>query len=191
MTWDAALPQLKTNPRFRNSPLPVNQQLHLFHTHVGHLRSKHVNNLHLLFEAHAPTLAVQFDALPMSSLLASSPITKLGWAPQDIRSEFERWQRERTQSSRKAFDEMLTENAFVEFWGRLGKIGGEGVDGGVKADDEEGDEGEGGGGKVDMKVLAKNVDVGDMERVLKVGINLPSHARLQSKPSERQTIYHV
>lgn len=43
------------------------------------------------------------------------------------------------------------------------------VDGGVKADETEEDEGEGGGGKVDMKVLAKNVDVTEMEKVLKVG----------------------
>lgn len=32
----------------------------------------------------------------------------------------------------------------------------------------EDDEGEGGGGRVDMKVLAKNVDVQEMEKVLKV-----------------------
>lgn len=63
---------------------------------------------------------------------------------------------------------MLSENSFVEFWGRLGKLGGEGVDGGVKADDTGEDEGEGGGGKVDMKVLAKKVDLEEMEKVLRV-----------------------
>lgn len=63
---------------------------------------------------------------------------------------------------------MLAENSFVEFWGRLGKLGGEGVDGGVKADDLGEDEGEGGGGKVDMKALAKKVDLEEMEKVLRV-----------------------
>ncbi|RDB22868.1 Transcription elongation regulator 1 [Hypsizygus marmoreus] len=167
VTWDAALPQLKTDPRFRNSPLPPNQQLHLFHSHVDHLRSKHIVALHVLFETHAPSLAVQFDDLPITSLLSSGPAVKLGYDQQRLERDFEKWQRERTHESRKAFDEMLSENSFVEFWGRLGKIGGEGVEGGVKADEVEGDEGEGGGGKVDMKVLAKNVDVGDMEKVLK------------------------
>lgn len=168
MTWTAALPQLKTDPRFRNSPLPLNLQSHLFHGHVGHLRSRHMDGLRTLFESYAPSLATAFSALPLPSLLASLPVTKLGFDIRALESEYEKWQRERTHEARQAFDEMLAENSFVEFWGRLGKIGGEGVDGGVKADEIGDDEGEGGGGKVDMKVLAKSVDVGDMEKVLKV-----------------------
>ncbi|KAG6817393.1 hypothetical protein H0H87_009037 [Tephrocybe sp. NHM501043] len=135
--------------------------------HVDHLRSRHINSLHALFEAHAPSLAIRFDELPLSSLLSAAPVVKLGYDAQGLQQDFDKWQRERTAESRKAFDEMLGENSFVEFWGRLGKIGGEGVDGGVKADDDEGGEGEGGGGKVDMKALAKNVDVGEVEKVLK------------------------
>jgi heat shock protein beta len=92
----------------------------------------------------------------------------LGYEIGQLEHEYEIWQRERTTESRRAFAEMLSENAFVEFWGRLGKIGGDGVDGGVAADDLGEDEGEGGGGKVDMKALAKNVDLKEMERVLKV-----------------------
>ena len=87
-----------------------------------------------------------------------------------LEEEFDRWQRIRTTEARKAFDDMLHENSFVEFWGRLGKIGGEGVEGGVKRD-EDGDEdaaGEGGGGNVDMKKLAKSVDITEMVKVLKV-----------------------
>lgn len=82
---------------------------------------------------------------------------------------------------RRAFDAMLVENAFVEFWGRLGKIGGEGVDGGVAADDIGEEEGEGGGGKVDMKALAKNVDLKEMERVLKVNHLLCIIVKLDSR----------
>jgi hypothetical protein len=104
-------------------------------------------------------------------LLSSHPVRNLGFDMDSLEHEFEKWQRERTAESRKAFDEMLAENSFVEFWGRLSKIGGEGVDGGVKADDPEEDEGEGGGGKVDMKALARNVDVEEMEKVLKAGIS--------------------
>ncbi|KAK0468346.1 Hsp90 protein-domain-containing protein, partial [Desarmillaria tabescens] len=167
ITWESALPQLQTDPRFRNSPLPVDQMLHLFHTHIGHLRGKHIKSLHALFESYAPSLATDFKSIPISSLLSSLPVTKLGYTTNVLEHEFEKWQRERTFECRKAFDDMLSENSFVEFWGRLGKIGGEGVDGGVKADDMGEDEGEGGGGKVDMKALAKNVDVREMENVLK------------------------
>ncbi|CUA74190.1 glu-rich pro-rich WW domain-containing protein [Rhizoctonia solani] len=86
-----------------------------------------------------------------------------------LADEYARWQRTKVTEARHAFDALLGENSFVEFWGRLAKIGGEGVEGGVPVDqdDEENEEGEGGGGKVDMKALAKNVDVSEMEKVLK------------------------
>jgi hypothetical protein len=86
-----------------------------------------------------------------------------------LEEEFDSWQHIRTIEAQKAFDDMLHENSFVEFWGRLSKLGGEGADGGVKRDDDgDEDEGEGGGGNVDMKKLAKSLDVTEMERVLKV-----------------------
>lgn len=79
----------------------------------------------------------------------------------------------------------MRENAFIEFWGRVGKMGviedeekerlGKMVftadaDGGEKAtaDPDEIGEGEGGGGRADLKNLAKGIDVREMERVLKV-----------------------
>jgi hypothetical protein len=87
-----------------------------------------------------------------------------------LADEYARWQRGKVTEARLAFDALLGENSFVEFWGRLAKMGGEGVNGGVPVDedDDENEEGEGGGGKVDMKALAKNVDVSEMEKVLKV-----------------------
>lgn len=81
-----------------------------------------------------------------------------------MEDEYHKWQRERTQDARRAFDEMLSENSFVEFWGRLGKIGGKGVDSGIQGDDI-GEETE---GVVDMKALAKTVDLKEMIKVLKV-----------------------
>ncbi|KAJ7276359.1 Hsp90 protein-domain-containing protein [Mycena haematopus] len=168
VTWDAAVPSLSVDPRFRNSPLPVNTQINLFQAHIAHLRAKHVTGLYALFEAHAPWLATTFESLPLESLLGAIPVTKLGLDIRSLEHEFEKWQRERTTASRAAFDQMLAENSFVEFWGKLKKIGGEGVDGGVKADEGENeDEGEAGGGKVDMKVLARGVDVEEVEKVLK------------------------
>lgn len=174
MTWDAALPQLCIDPRFILSPLPTNQQVHLFHAHVAQLRSKHLENLHSLFESHASSLATPFTDLPLSSLLASLPVTKLGLDVQALEHAYNKWQRERTEAARIAFDQMMGENAFVEFWGRLSKMGGEGVNGGVKADDYgDEDEGEEGGGKADMKALAKNIDIRDVEKVLRVRCFIP------------------
>lgn len=91
---------------------------------------------------------------------------------------------------------MLHENTFVEFWGRLGKIGGEGVEGGVKRDDDgDEDEGEGGGGNVDMKKLAKCVDITEVEKVLKVRAQRYStegrNRVLKSEWPGGQAIYYV
>jgi transcription elongation regulator 1 len=102
-----------------------------------------------------------------------------------LRAEFEKWQRERYSEARTAFDTMLSENAFVEFWGRVGKMGV--VDDEEKqrlgktvfADETAGStaaavdpedllaEGEGGGGKADLQALAKGVDVKEVTRVLR------------------------
>lgn len=168
ITWEKALPQLKTDPRFNNSPLTLNNQIRLFHAHTGHLRSKQTTNLHALFEAHAPSLATTFTSLPIDTLLASASVTRLGYEEDQLQSEFEKWQRERTTRARTAFDEMMAENSFVEFWGRLGKIGGQTIDESLKLDgDDIGEAGED-DEKVDMKALAKSVDIREMEKVLKV-----------------------
>ncbi len=164
-TWDAVLPQLQKDPRFINSPLPLNQQLHLFHSHVNALRDKHLANLHALFALHTPSLDTPFTALPVASLLSSLPVTRLGHNIDQLEREFEKWQRQRSQDARAAFDQMLSENSFVEFWGRLGKIGGKGVDESIKYDDI-GDDGE--EEQVDMKALAKSVDLKEVIKVLKV-----------------------
>lgn len=83
--------------------------------------------------------------------------------------------------SRRAFDEMLSENSFVEFWGRLSKMGGDGVEGSVKIENEDiiGEDGvDSGASKVDMKSLAKNIDIQEMEKVLKASIcYVPPHQR--------------
>ena len=167
VTWDSILPQLETDPRFTRSTLPLNHKLHIFHDHVGKLRHKHIQSLHALFGSHTPNLATTFSALPVDTLLSSLPATKLGFRKRDLEHEFERWQRERNTEARMAFDEMMGENSFIEFWGRLGKIGGAGVDSSIQNDDIGEEEGEG-EERVDMKKLAKGVDVKEIVKVLKV-----------------------
>ena len=120
--------------------------------------------LHALFSSHSPALDAPFTALPVASLMSSLPVTKLGYDTDQVEHEFEKWQRERSHEARIAFDQMLGENSFVEFWGRLGKIGGKGVDESIKYDDI-GDDGE--DEQVDMKALAKSVDLKEIVKVLK------------------------
>jgi hypothetical protein len=112
-------------------------------------------------------------------------VIKLQLSRSEIEREFERWQVERYKVARKEFDELLSENNFLEFWGKLGKsvIKSETV--GRNPDDTEqseqkemevkienddliGEEDEEASAK-DMREMAKTIDVTEVERVLKVG----------------------
>jgi hypothetical protein len=165
--------QLKVDPRFVNSPLSHNQQVKLFHEHINHLRSKHLVALHQIFEEKAPSLASRFTALPVDEVYASPNVSRLGYDVRQLEDEFSRWQRTRNTEARQAFDEMLQENTFVEFWGRLSKMSDVKLDQGLQVANEDiGEDDEEGQNKVDMKALAKTVDIGEMVKVLKVSFLL-------------------
>lgn len=160
--------QLKIDSRFVNSPLPHNHQVRLFHEHVAHLRSKHLAALHSFFEEKSPTLDSQFTSLPVDELVTSSAATRLGYSINQFEDEFNRWQRQRRADARLAFDEMLNENSFVEFWGRLSKMNDVKLDQGLQIGHEDliGEEDES-ANKIDMKALAKTVDIDEMVKVLR------------------------
>lgn len=176
----------------------------LFAAHIGRLQEKGGTALYALLESYAPGLDVKWESLASevkASIAGSSAAKRLGldgrvstrsrrnddddnevYEYPSIRNEFESWQRRRFTDARAAFDTMLSENAFVEFWGRVGKMGLTDQDekarlgkvvfadesaAGPEEEDEEGQEGEGGGGKRDLQVLAKGVDVKEVERVLR------------------------
>jgi len=130
--------------------------------------------LHTLFESHTPGLNAHFRDLP-DSVSTSAPAVKLGLDrhPSDLRRLWEDWQSARTTRARADFDVLLEENQFVGFWAGVKRMGKEG-DGTVvhgvdneDAADEEAD-GEGGGGKADLKALAKGIGGKQIQDVLKV-----------------------
>lgn len=134
------------------------------------MRNKHLLALHALFEAHAPVLNTEFAELPISSIQTSLPAQKLRLDNDTdaLEREYREWRAARTARAEHEFQDMLNENAFVEFWGRVRKMREEG-EGGIKveigAEDLAGEEDE--SGKIDLKTLAKRVDVQEIERVLK------------------------
>jgi heat shock protein beta len=81
-------------------------------------------------------------------------MTKLGLDIGALEAEFEQWQYDRTHCMHVLCVQMLGKSSFIELWRRLRKIGREGVEGGIKANDlgEDEGEGEGGSSKVDMRV---------------------------------------
>lgn len=130
--------------------------------------------MHALFAAHAPALKTKFSDTSFASIRASLPARNLRLDSNSdaLEAEFEDWSRARVAQAERDFQDMLDENAFVEFWGRLKKMQERG-EGGMKvevgAEDLAGEEAnEEDRENIDLKTLAKGVDVQEIERVLKV-----------------------
>jgi hypothetical protein len=121
-----------------------------------------------LFEQSTPTLASRFTELPIDSLIVSPNVQKLGYDIDQLEDEFRRWQRERYTEARRAFGEMLSENSFVEFWGRLSKMQDVTLEQGLQVASEDIGEDDEPASKLNMKALAQTVDIGEMVKVLKV-----------------------
>ena len=143
------------------------------------MRAKQLTALHALFAAHATELNIKFSDLPIASIRTSLPAQKLRLDSDSdaLQSEFEDWATARVSQAERDFQDMLNENAFVEFWGRVRKMH-ENGEGGMKVevDDEDlvGEEqGDDDREKADLKTLAKSVDVQEIERVLKVWLFTP------------------
>lgn len=159
--------------------MPTHQRINLFNSHISKLRDKQLTALYALFEAHTPGLDRQYKDLP-SSVRKSAPAIRLGLDndERELGRIYDTWQEDRNKKARKEFDDLLSENQFVEFWGGLAKQAKEkegegggtiipGVDSVDDGDDVE-EEGEGGGGKADLKALAKGIGGKQIEEVLKV-----------------------
>jgi hypothetical protein len=83
---------------------------------------------------------------------------------------------------------MMGENSFVEFWGRLSKMKEVTLGQGLQITSEDIGEEDEEGNKIDMKALAKTVDIGEMVKVLKVSCEVrkvPDSRSLTAHPSER------
>lgn len=189
--YSALEPTFAQHPRFSSSPLPIAQKRALFHRHIAHLREKYLSALHALFNSYSPLLSSTFADLTKeqrASLDKALPSVKLGLTCDsrdgNMRREWESWQARRTQDARAAFQALLEENAFVDFWGKVGKLEigdkerAEGDSKLVAVADEDlemgemGGQGGGGGddeeGGRDLKTLAKGIGEEQIERVLKV-----------------------
>jgi hypothetical protein len=116
------------------------------------------------------------------------PVTKLDFTRSQIEREFEKWQSERYKIAQREFEELLGENNFLEFWGKVRKsaittetvarnvassdgLDKKGMEVKIENDDLIGEEDED-ASAVDMREMAKTVDVTEVERVLKVSISI-------------------
>lgn len=152
----------------------------LYDEHMERLRSKRRDQLAKLFEKHAqdargvPLLdRGADDILPLvraDEAYQHSPLPRFVGEDAGVHrvpmhvsleAEFRAWDAWRQAQAREAFQQMLDENAFVDFWGRLRQAR-EGVSAPVALNDDDDD------ATVSIYEMASQVDLDAMEKVLQV-----------------------
>lgn len=145
----------------------------LFDEHMEHLRGKRRDLLAKLFAKHAQDV-LQTGGDIILPLVRADPAyiesalprfvgdTHQGQQHTTLEAEFDAWDQWRHAQARREFQDMLRENAFVDFWGRLQKRD-KGEADTVEADDED-DEGT----MVSLLDMASQLDIQAMESVLKM-----------------------
>lgn len=168
--WSDVLPSLEVDPRFSSNNLTFSEKRRLFDQHLDEIYDKRIAALEALFAEHAPKLTSRFDDV-YSSISANPIVTRLHSSESRIERLFDSWNKKRFDQARKDFDTMLSESKFVDYWGRL-KQDAAGKDEdrtkdilGNENDDDEEMNGEGG---VDLKAIAAQIDMKEINAVLKV-----------------------
>lgn len=165
--WNDAIQYLQADPRFNHPSLNHHDKRRMFEAHLGYLGSKRSNDLDQLFKTHATSLATTYDEI-YPKIVDDFSVKRLGLQGQALEDRFKVWHRTRETEARREFQEMLGENSFVEFWGRMRK---KTLDEGalkVAADEMEEGEGLGDGGAADLTALAKQIDLNEIKSVLRV-----------------------
>lgn len=170
MRWEDARQILQPDPRFNHPSLRTGDKMRLFEGHMARLGTKKSGALHKLFETHAPALDTSFDVV-YGAIADDALVARLGLTSDTLEERFAAWGRQREQEARREFDVLLSENSFVDFWGRMRKKRIDEAAAKVKEHDEW-DEGEGmgEGGSADMAALAQQVDLGEIKKVLRVSV---------------------
>ena len=142
----------------------------LFDEHMEHLRGKRRDLLAKLFAKHAQD-ALQTGGDVILPLVRADPAyiesalprfvgdTHQGQQHTTLEAEFDAWDQWRHAQARREFQDMLRENAFVDFWGRLQKRDKSEADT-IDEDDE--------GTMVSLLDMASQLDIQAMESVLKM-----------------------
>ncbi|WFD04345.1 hypothetical protein MOBT1_003052 [Malassezia obtusa] len=187
LAWEDARQLLSRDERFAPSGirdvLSDETKRVFFDEHVQHLQDKRRDQLARLFAKHttdergAEQLAVDMDSV-LALVRHDEDFNNAGlrrFVGEDagahrslntsLEREFQEWDRWRHERARAEFVEMLKENAFVDFWGRLRKEKEQHAhapeDMQIKEDDDIDPEG------VSVFDMASHVDLAEMESVLK------------------------
>lgn len=168
--WSDMLPTFEKDPRFTSSTLSMSARRQLFEDHLNEVYDKRINALEALFATHSPSLQTSFEQV-YSSISGNPLVTRLHMSESRLNKLFDDWNRKRFMQARKEFDALLAESSFVEYWGKLKQEAAskeEERTKGILGDADEAEEGEDGAeGTVDLKAMAAQIDLGEIEAVLK------------------------
>lgn len=172
MTWSDALLIIRQDGRYAHPSLREGDKRRLFENHIARLGANKSNALSALFASASPSLDTTYDEV-YAKIADDALVSRLGLSPDALKERYDAWARARAATARVEFDALLSENSFVDFWGRMRKKTLDDAAAKIKDEDaeemEEG-EGEGLGGAADIIALAKQVDLDEIKSILRVSV---------------------
>lgn len=175
-----AMRLLSSDGRFEAPGLGSAEKGQLVDQHIDRLNEKRLRELHGVFEKYAPTLDVEAEvALPLIKdddeiqRRHLDEIKVLATGRLKMRDLFDDWRQEKEAQAAVAFQQMLKENAFVQFWGGLRQeheqrqkaLKENGQPGARQGEDEEDDD------EPDLLQMAGNVDLEEIHSILRVSLS--------------------
>ncbi|GMK59574.1 hypothetical protein CspeluHIS016_0801800 [Cutaneotrichosporon spelunceum] len=158
-TWEDILPILQQDRRFTHPALRDGDRRRLFEGHVERIRETKADALSSLFAQHA-TLETSFADI-YEKIADDALVQRLGLGAGALEERFSAWRHAREAAARAEFYDLLRENNFVDFWGRMrNKVLDEAATK-VKQDEDEVEEG------MDVTTLAKQVDLAEIKTILR------------------------
>jgi transcription elongation regulator 1 len=148
----------------------------MFEDHQNELYDKRTTAIESLFAAHAKTLTTPFDTV-YAQIQGDPTVTRMKMFQDRIKRLYDEWSKRRYTQAKKDFETLLSESNFVEYWGRLKQESASKEDEHTKellgnTANGGGDEDEDGGmtleEAVDLKTMAAQIDIKELQAVLKV-----------------------
>ncbi|PWN50593.1 hypothetical protein IE53DRAFT_368777 [Violaceomyces palustris] len=183
MRWESFQSAVGEDDRFSARGLSWREKEDQFRKHVVKLEERRRRALHEVFERCAPGLDVEEgEALAKVREDAGMERAMLkGYLEEEedleveegerkeedrkgrLRREYRDWVRLRYERAKKEFHEMLKENSFIDFWGRMKKEKSKAEDADKEEEEEDEDEEE----EVDLIEMARKVDLEDITSILR------------------------
>lgn len=121
--YETGMRRLCRDARFDSAQLTDADRKRLFEQHMSRLRAKQEDRLGVVFARHAPTLSTHREhvlALTRDDAdLSHPPLSVYAQDETLLRAAYDRWHSHRCSQAEQDFKHMLSESAFVDFWGRL------------------------------------------------------------------------